>query len=349
MGLTPVYGHRALLDRLAGAIASSRFPQAVLLTGPRGVGKQRLALWVAQGLLCEGGPAAPCGECQACQMVNGLRHPDLHWFVPIPRPKADTDRQIAEAAETLGEVIATRRERPLWTAPDGLANHSLASVRLLQRAVSLTPAMGHRKVILLGDAERLVVQEDSPAANAMLKVLEEPPANTTLLLTTSEAQALLPTIRSRVAPIRVQRLSDQDVGAFLSRELDPPLKGAELEHRIGQAEGSIGRALERQGGGQGADHAAERFLAAVRGGPAAWARLALGQIPWSARGEFTAMLDALALRLRAEIGAQASQSMASLRARVAALQAVESIRADAQGNVNPQLAMGVLAGQIGGR
>src|SRR6267143_1309125 len=116
MALPPVFGHETLMNRLAGGIASSRFPQAALLIGPPGVGKQRLALWVAQALICEQTSAGrPCGTCTGCTRVSTLTHPDLHWFIPIPRPKAqDTDKQIEEAESLLGEVLAERRERPLY-------------------------------------------------------------------------------------------------------------------------------------------------------------------------------------------------------------------------------------------
>ena len=134
MTLRPIYGHHALLDRLAGALASGRFPQASLLVGPPGVGKQRIALWVGQALLCEHGPGAPCDTCRACRQALAIQHPDLHWFVPIPRPKAgDADKMVDEARELLGQVMEERRKEPLWGRPDGMASHSVASVRLLHR------------------------------------------------------------------------------------------------------------------------------------------------------------------------------------------------------------------------
>ncbi|MEO8479881.1 MAG: DNA polymerase III subunit delta, partial [Gemmatimonadota bacterium] len=88
MTLTPIHGHRTLRGRLAEAITADRLPQVLLLTGESGIGKQRLALWLAQRLLCEQPLAEPCGACGSCKRVLGLVHPDLHWFVPVPRPKA---------------------------------------------------------------------------------------------------------------------------------------------------------------------------------------------------------------------------------------------------------------------
>ena len=77
--------------------------------------------------------------------------------------------------------------------------------------------MARRKVFVIGDAERMVAQEGSDqAANAFLKLLEEPPEDTTIILTSSEPGALLPTIRSRVVAVRVPPLSGAEVSAFLA-------------------------------------------------------------------------------------------------------------------------------------
>lgn len=347
MSLRPIYGHEATLHRLAGAIASSRFPQAALFVGAPGVGKQRLALWVAQGLLCQKGPGAPCGECHSCHQVLELQHPDLHWFVPIPRPKAsDSEKQVAEAEELLAEVMAERRQQPLYRRPDGMCSHALASIRSLQRKAALRPFQGSRKVILVGDAERLVVQQASPeAANAMLKVLEEPPRDTVLILTASEPQALLPTIRSRLVPFRVGRVSDAAVREFLQRETDPAPDATQIEARTLLAEGSIGRALWTGDDGATAERAAADFLLQIERGVGGWSRTALGQNAWGARGEFTAMLDALAVKLRERL-VQRMSSGARLDGTLAALGRVEETRAEAQGNINPQLALAVLGSEL---
>ncbi len=345
MVLRPVYGHEPLLNRLEGALTSGRFPQATLFVGPAGVGKQRLALWVAQGLLCDRGPGRPCGECGSCRQVLGLNHPDLHWFIPVVRPKAgDPDKQVEEVEELLGEAVAERRANPLYGPPEPMASHPLASIRLLQRRVNLRPFQGARKVLLLGNAERLVVQEASQeAANALLKVLEEPPRDTFLILTARSAQTLLPTIRSRLVPVRVGGIGDEAVRRFLSTELKPAPGGEALEQRVLLAEGCIGRALAGGEEGGSGEPMADRLLAAIKGGPPRWAAVALGQAPWAARGDFTAGLDALALKLRNEAARDAKQRPERLPRWIAAIRAVERTREEAQGNVNPQLALAVLA------
>ena len=346
MPLPPLYGHEGTRNRLAGALASGRLPQGLLFEGPRGVGKQRLALWLGQALLCERnrgrGQQEGCGDCRPCRLVLTLSHPDLHWFVPVEleRRAADADKQIELAEEALGEVLAARRERPLYEPPSGMASHGIASVRLLLRKLALTPVMGPRKVFVIGDAERLVAQTGAEAAaNALLKALEEPPADSVFVLTTAEPDALLATIRSRVVRVRVARLADSVVTAFAQRELGL-VKEPSLSQRVTAAEGCIGRLLADGGVERG--EGGERFLHAVRSGPVGRLGFALGLQPFQARGAFTAMLDELLARLRSE--ARAGKDSGKV---VSAIARVLDARELAQGNVNPQLVAAVLGEDLG--
>jgi len=345
MSLAPICGHEGLRERLGRAAMNGRLPQALLLTGPTGAGKQRLALWLAQTVLCADATAEPCGHCAECRLVLELAHPDLHWFVPIPRLKAgEAAKQVEEARLAIGEALTERRVRGRWEPADGASGHWLASVRALQRVVAITPFRGRRKVIILGDAERLVVQEANlEAANALLKVLEEPPTDTILLLTASEPQALLATIRSRTVPVRVGRLPDDIIRRFLVREVGPELRGPELERRVVEADGRPGRALQAAGD-SAASGRARALLEAVAAGPREWASLALGQPPWGARGGFADTLDALAVALRDRLTAAAGAGdQAALGKGLAALARVDAVRETVGTNVNPQLALAELA------
>src|SRR6266849_233055 len=347
MPLPPLIGHEGVKTRLAGAHASGRLPQAMLLAGPKGVGKQRLALWLAQLIHCEatggggGGPRQePCGECRSCRLVLSLQHPDVHWFVPIELSKrssgGDADKQVDVAADALADEMAVRREQPLYPPVAGLASHPIASVRLLLRRLTLTPAMGKRKVFIVGDAERLIPQLGTEvAANALLKALEEPPADSVIIVTAADPNALLPTILSRVVLVRVARIADSDVTAFAQQTLEIESK-AELDQRVTAVEGCIGKLFAtdapRFGGGQLAARFTEAPLV-----------FALGQVPFQARGGFTDMLDALADRLRDE-----SKRGGDTDKLVEAIALVMDARDVAQGNVNPQLLAAVLAEDLQG-
>lgn len=358
MALPPLIGHYELRARLAGAVRTDRLPQVLLLSGDLGVGKQRLALWLAQSILCKTRGDEPCGSCRACKLVGTLSHPDLHWFVPVPRSKAsDPDKQVEEVGQSLAQVMEDRRGQSLYGEVDGMASHSLATVRLLQRRAALTSVEGGARVFIIGDADRLVAQEASPeAANALLKLLEEPPQRSYFLLTTVEPRRLLPTIRSRAVTLRLGRLTDAEVREFLAEQLHPRPAAQELNDRVAFAGGSIGRALGAREDAGRAREAATQLLESVLASPAAAYERALRQPPWSARGEFTAMLDALAELLGDAARSASGQSPrreipAALRPRspaalVQALEKVADAREAAWGNVNPQLLLAVLGNEL---
>lgn len=355
MKTVELFGHQQVRDDLLTAFRSGRLPQVLLVTGGAGVGKQTLSRWLASVLLCQGGAAAaPCGTCQGCRLTNDLAHPDFHWFVPILRPKAgDPDKQVEEVKEVLGEIMAARRENPVYAPPEGLTMHGVASARLLLKTAALTTVMGGRRVILVGDAERLVPQESSQeAANALLKFLEEPPASTTVILTTTDPGRVLPTIRSRAVPIRLGRLGPDAMEEGLAHYL-PSLSATDRRIRAEAAEGSLGRALDASASA-GSLAQADQLLAICRqGGPARFERV-LKQGSFAARGEFSSLLDSLALTLGAAARASAGgggsvveplRDVAPDRC-LAALGSVETARDSALGNVNPHLILATLTGEL---
>ena len=339
------------------AAAAGQLPQVLLLTGPRGVGKQRFGLWIGQMLLCDGEGNRPCGSCRPCQLVAGLTHPDLHWVIPVVRPKAtDPEKQVEEVGDALAALVEERRSTPLYQPTDGMAGHFLATVRLLQRRAALTPAMGRKKVFLVAEADRLVSQEASKeAANALLKLLEEPPANSQFILTVVNPNRLLPTMRSRAVPMRLGRLSDGEVESFLGAHLK--LEASELRQRVAEARGAIGQAIAAGEESAKAYRAAEELLRAVGAGAASRSERAMKQAPWQARGDFTAMLDALSVLIaeggRVATGFEVHRPLPEILARPRDLQAfvtaqghVTAAREAAQGNVNPQLLLATLADDL---
>jgi len=243
--LHPVIGHEEPRRLLARAHATAGLPGAILLHGPRGVGKQRMALWIAQLQLCDkAGPDGPCGTCRPCRLVLGLEHPDLHWYFPLSRPKGVSGDRLGDALESARvDALEEIRARPLRPSQaEGLRGLYLAMVHGLRRRARQPPSEGPVQIFVIGDAEYLVPQEASPeAANALLKLLEEPPDGTRFVLTSSEPGRLLSTIRSRSVPVLLSPLPTERVAAFLLEHTD--VDEAIARRAAGLAQGSIGRAL----------------------------------------------------------------------------------------------------------
>ncbi|HEX6315899.1 MAG TPA: hypothetical protein VFZ73_13605 [Gemmatimonadaceae bacterium] len=343
MALIPVYGHDELQRRLLPRIAAGTLPQSLLLHGPAGVGKQRLALWIAQALLCTS-DAPPCGACRECRYALDLTHPDLHWVFPRPRPKSGDDNP-EDIAEDLNEARMKRAQaHGLYEAPPGSEGIYVATVRFLVRQAVRTPALARRKVFVIGEADRMAQQEGAEvAANAFLKLLEEPPADTWIIATTSAVGSLLPTIRSRVVSVRVPRLDDDAMRAFMA---DPQVTAAlaridlpSAEHdRLALAQGAPGM-LVSTSVRKSAIGEARKFLdAALSGNRTEVLKVAFVQGHSGARAGYSDTLDALTLALydRMKSGTQRGDArVASSASR--AIDLVEEAKRLADANVSPML------------
>ena len=351
MPFLPLIGHESVRALLEGQIAREALPASLLLQGPRGVGKQRLALWLGQRLLCTGA-TPPCGACQHCRYAVSGVHPDLRWFFPLPRLKDSADPALDEVAHEYAKAIAERAEASgLYPRADGSQGIFRYVARLLVRLAGSTPAMASRKILIVGDAERMVPQASNPeAANAFLKLLEEPLPDTTIILTSSDPGALLPTVRSRVVSIRVAPLPDADVRAFLAQPEAAAAVGLsdgrsstdELVRLAHGAPGELFGAVDRGA----VFERARNVLASAYAGREQLLRTAFVQGGSKARGAFSDVLDALTVLLheRARGCVEGGDHVRAMRA-VRGVRLVEDAKRAAEGNVNPQL---VTAGLLRG-
>jgi len=337
-----LYGHEQLRERLAENIRAGTLPSSLLLQGPRGIGKQRLALWLAQRLLCAES-SAPCGVCKSCRYVAELTHPDLHWIFPRPRLK-DSDPDLEQVRDDYAEATAERAAaNGLYAAPSGTEGIYVATVRSLVQRAAISPAMGNRKIFIIGDAERMVPQEGADmAANAFLKLLEEPPADTTIILTSSEPGALLPTVRSRVITARVPLVQDSAVRAFVEnpvvkKTLDGKAKMTTSE-RVRAAAGAPGRLLTGDSDAKATINARRIVDAATSARPSLIQSTALSQGSAGARGAFANTLEAL-VELLGERARDAlhRKDVSAADSAARAVDAVLKAQTYADGNVSPQL------------
>jgi DNA polymerase III subunit delta' len=209
--------------------ASVQQHHALLLHGPTGAGKRRFAEVLAQSLLCASPKetGAPCGECADCHWFEQKSHPDFRLLTP------DALRVESEAdAEPSGEDGA-RGEKKLTT------QITIEHVRALQDFIFLTThRRDGRRVILVHPADAMNVF----SANALLKMLEEPPRGTVFLLVTDELRRLLPTIISRCRRFPLPTANHVDALAWLQ---DQGVADAEL--LLAQAGGAPLAALATAG------------------------------------------------------------------------------------------------------
>lgn len=225
----------SLLQGLVSAHGAGRFPGALFLTGPRGVGLRALLLDIAQALLCpETVDFAPCGVCPDCrQFVSG--HSRLLWVLP------NVSEDMAAKIENYGPEAILRDP---WTAPSPPASSQipvgnddtvptyplmLPGVRGLGARLAMSEP--RVRVVMLPWAEHL----NASSSNALLKLLEEPPARVHFLLAASSPDQVLPTIRSRCVQQAVPPRSTEVVTAFL-RE-----RGAPASEAVEAATLSLGR------------------------------------------------------------------------------------------------------------
>lgn len=212
------------------ALASQRLPHAYILAGPEGVGREMLARELAKTMLC-GAPTArsivdpdvgipegtdACGDCQDCRLVDAGTHPDLFLI------HRQLGRQHPDAT--------IRKQKALFLGVDVIRHF------LVDRGM-MTPSRGRARVFLVREAERM----NDAAQNALLKMLEEPPPATFILLITSALDRMLPTTRSRCQQVLFQPLPDRFIEQRLISLRD--VSAPEAAFAASQGAGSLGEAL----------------------------------------------------------------------------------------------------------
>ncbi len=205
-----ILGNEKQKRRLSEAIRTSSLPHALLFVGPEGSGRHTMVREIAAAVNCErpDGDAAPlpCHRCRNCRRISDGQFPDVKTV----------------------------------SKPSGKATLGVDDIRLLKEDVYLSPTESAYKIYIIENAECMTVQ----AQNALLKVLEEPPAGVLIFLLSETAEPLLITVRSRVQTLRMERLPPDVVEAELRARLSPARASADfIRFATEFSEGILGTAL----------------------------------------------------------------------------------------------------------
>ena len=200
-----IKGQEKAISILKRAVEHDKIANSYIFYGPEGVGKFTTALYFAMALNCHATvEKRPCGTCPSCKKFLSFSHPDFLFIFPFPKetnkPDISIDGEI-KVEKILEEYKAYIKNKIVSPWKDFYFSKKtgirIASIRMLENRIKLSPNEGNYKVYIIENAEMMQIQ----AANAFLKTLEEPPQDTVIILTTSKPNSLLPTILSRCQKI----------------------------------------------------------------------------------------------------------------------------------------------------
>jgi DNA polymerase-3 subunit delta' len=233
-------GNTATVTRLREGVRSGHVPQAMILAGPKGAGKYTLALMLAQAVNClesteSDGLPDFCGRCENCVRIAGAKNLEERVAEAVA---AREDMRDADKRET--RILIQTHPDVLVVPPDPpQLLIKLGQVRQVIHNAYYRPPVEARRSFSIFTCSQFMKE----AANSLLKVLEEPPEYTSLILLTENPQELLPTIRSRAIVHRLSALPGEEIEALLAVRR-PELKAPDRKLVARLAEGAIGRALK---------------------------------------------------------------------------------------------------------
>lgn len=263
MSIKELLGQELIIKALRRARQRAEVSHAYLFSGPVGSGKKTLATFFAQSLNCSSVEAPPCGQCLSCRKIAGGHHPDLYRVEPAG------------------------------------ASIKIEQLREIRDRLYYFPREGRKKVCIIQEAELLTL----PAANSLLKILEEPPGELVFLLLSARPWALPGTVLSRCIQFNLRPLAPQQMTLLLQRER-PALSSGEREFIMALARGNPGKGLEMasRGGWEEKFVEAWTLLDNIENGPVEDLWLRAEEI--AKREDLLALLDLFALIYRERLLAQ---------------------------------------------
>ncbi len=207
--LSKVIGQDTAKHQLLTALANDRLAHAYLISGEEGLGAEELSIEMAKFILChepDKPHLEPCQVCANCRKITSFQHPDVHYYFPVLKSTEESDMQtmLEEKSEQLYSRVKVAGGSLHIGDPE---NPEKNSIRGLLREVGLRSYEGNVKIFIITFVEEM----NQESANALLKILEEPPPHTLYFLTTGQPAALLPTIVSRCQLVKLQKIRTETI------------------------------------------------------------------------------------------------------------------------------------------
>ena len=202
-------------QELRRLVVEDKLPHAILLHGPRSNGKLELALWLSSYLMCNRRGDNPCGQCPDCKKTEKLIHPDVHFSFPIyPKNKEKTSVHhfMADWRKTVKESLFFDIDDWMTQIGGQTRNPNISAYNCNEiiHAMGLKSYQGKSKIMMVWMAQYL-----DRDANRLLKLIEEPPKDTFILLISEQVDRILSTIRSRCLELFVPPLKPQYIQSYL--------------------------------------------------------------------------------------------------------------------------------------
>ncbi len=266
MQFRDVLGHAQVKARLIKSAREARISHAQLFFGPPGTGKLPLAIAYARYICCTD-PAEDdaCGVCPSCAKIAKLVHPDLHFVFPVVNPKQGSVKAVSDHyIEKWREAVVANPylSENQWYDAIGAENKqgfiSRQESNEVMRKLSMKSYESEYKVLIIWLAEKM----NAPAANSLLKLIEEPPQKTVFLLISEHTDHILPTILSRTQMIRIPPLEAESIRAGLSERF--PGKETIAADVIRRSNGNFSTAVELMESGEQEQENFDEFVFLMR-------------------------------------------------------------------------------------
>ena len=208
MSFNEIIGQKEVKELLEKSLKKGRIASAYLFCGPEGLGKTTTSFNFAKAMNCQIHKTDSCSsdttakKCPSCRKIDLFSHPDVKILFPVTK-KVREENSRNELLQQ-GKIHIYQKTEII----------SIDDLRDVQEMLLMKPFDANKRVVIIIDAEAMTEE----AQNAFLKILEEPPRDTTIILTSSQPERLFSTIRSRCQKITFKRLSREEIKAFLLKK-----------------------------------------------------------------------------------------------------------------------------------